>query len=139
MNVILVNGSPHAKGCTNTALEEVAKTLRAEGIETHIFQIGTKPLAGCIACKTCARTGRCTFSDCVNEFLDLAKVFQRPFDKGDGYDHQQYTLKHETDALEVYAAIDRSKVCTLVEEARPARYECVPILSLEEEAALGKF
>jgi len=27
----------------------------------------------------------------------------------------------------------------LVEEARPARYECVPILSLEEEAAIGKF
>jgi hypothetical protein len=27
----------------------------------------------------------------------------------------------------------------LVEEARPARYECVPILSLEEEAALCKF
>jgi multimeric flavodoxin WrbA len=73
MNVILVNGSPHAKGCTYTALEEVAKTLMAEGIGTHIFQIGTKPLAGCIVCKTCARTGRCNFSDCVNEFLDLAK------------------------------------------------------------------
>jgi len=79
------------------------------------------------------------YANTKEQFLDLAKVFPRPFDKGDGYDHQQYTLKHETDALEVYAAIDRSKVCTLVEEARPARYECVPILSLEEEAALGKF
>jgi multimeric flavodoxin WrbA len=73
MNFILVNGSPHAKGCTYTALEEVEKTLRAEGIGTNIFQIGTKPLAGCIACETCAKTGRCTFSDSVNDFLDLAK------------------------------------------------------------------
>ncbi len=57
MNVLLVNGSPHANGCTYTALEEVAKTLNTEGIGTQIFQIGTEPLAGCIACKTCAKTG----------------------------------------------------------------------------------
>jgi len=73
MNVLLVNGSPHANGCTYTALEELAKTLNTERIETQIFQIGTKPLAGCIACKTCAKTGRCAFSDSVNDFLDLAK------------------------------------------------------------------
>lgn len=73
MKVLLVNGSPHPKGCTYTALEEVAKTLNSEGIETQIFQIGTKPLAGCIACKTCANTGSCTFSDPVNDFLELAK------------------------------------------------------------------
>jgi multimeric flavodoxin WrbA len=73
MKVLLVNGSPHANGCTYTALEEVAKTLNSEGIETQIFHIGTKPLAGCTACLTCAKTGRCIFSDSVNEFLDLAK------------------------------------------------------------------
>lgn len=73
MKVLLVNGSPHEKGCTYAALEEVAKTLKAEGIETEIFQIGTKPLAGCIACKSCAKTGRCAFADRVNDFLDLAK------------------------------------------------------------------
>jgi len=38
------------------------------------------------------------YADTKEQFLDLAKVFPRPFDKGDGYDHQQYTLKHETDA-----------------------------------------
>lgn len=73
MKVLLVNGSPHTNGCTYTALEEVAKTLNTEGIETQIFQIGTKPLAGCTACKTCAKTGYCAFSDSVNDFLDLAK------------------------------------------------------------------
>lgn len=73
MNVVLVNGSPHAGGCTFTALEEVAKTLNTEGIETQIFQIGTKPLAGCTACGKCAENGLCTFTDCVNDFLELAR------------------------------------------------------------------
>jgi multimeric flavodoxin WrbA len=73
MKVLLVNGSPHKKGCTYTALEEVAKTLKAEGIKTEIFQLGTKPISGCIACKRCVKLGRCGIDDCVNEFLDKAK------------------------------------------------------------------
>jgi multimeric flavodoxin WrbA len=73
MKVILVNGSPHEKGCTCTALENVAKTLNEEGIETEIFQLGTKPLVGCTACGACVKTGRCVFDDRVNEFLDLAE------------------------------------------------------------------
>jgi multimeric flavodoxin WrbA len=73
MKVLLVNGSPHKKGCTWTALNEVAKTLKTEGIETEIFWIGIKPLAGCTACKSCAKNGRCMFDDTVNEFLELAK------------------------------------------------------------------
>jgi len=72
MKVILVNGSPHPHGCTFTALEVVAAALNADGIETHIFQVGTKPLSGCIACQKCAETGRCAFSDGVNDFLDMA-------------------------------------------------------------------
>jgi multimeric flavodoxin WrbA len=73
MKVLLVNGSPHEKGCTYTALTEVANTLNEEGVATEIFWIGIKPLAGCIACKNCAKTGRCAFGDIVNDFLDIAK------------------------------------------------------------------
>jgi multimeric flavodoxin WrbA len=71
MKVLLVNGSPHKKGCTYTALTEVAKTLNEEGIDTEIFWIGTKPLAGCNACMKCFGTGRCAFNDSVNDFLDI--------------------------------------------------------------------
>jgi multimeric flavodoxin WrbA len=73
MKVLLLNGSPHKEGCTYTALTEVAKTLNEEGIDTDIFWIGIKPLAGCIACKKCAKTGLCAFDDRVNDFLDIAK------------------------------------------------------------------
>jgi len=73
MKVLLVNGSPHEKGCTYAALAQVAKTLGENGIDAEIFWIGIKPIAGCIACKSCATTGRCVFDDRVNEFLDVAK------------------------------------------------------------------
>jgi len=73
MKVLLVNGSPRKEGCTFTALQEVAKTLNAEGIETEIFHIGNKPISGCIACRRCGDLGRCSISDNVNEFLDTAK------------------------------------------------------------------
>ena len=75
MKVLLINGSPHSNGCTYTALEEIAKTLKNEGVNSEIFQIGTKPLAGCIACKVCAEKGQCVFNDKVNEFLAIAKNF----------------------------------------------------------------
>lgn len=73
MKVLLINGSPHAKGCTYTALCQVAEALNKEGIETEIFQVGTKPISGCLGCGACAKTGRCVISDTVNEFLDLAE------------------------------------------------------------------
>lgn len=76
MKVLLINGSPHTNGCTYTAfLQEIVNTLKIEGIDSDIFQVGTKPLAGCIACKVCAEKGQCVFNDRVNEFLDVAKDF----------------------------------------------------------------
>lgn len=73
MKVILVNGSPHPKGCTYTALCEVEKTLNQGGIETEIFQLGKAPITGCTACRGCRKTGKCIFDDSVNEFLSKAK------------------------------------------------------------------
>lgn len=67
MKVILINGSPNAKGCTFTALEEVANTLNKEGIETEIIHVGHKDIRGCIGCRKCKTTGKCVFNDIVNE------------------------------------------------------------------------
>ena len=67
MKVLLINGSPNAKGCTFTALSEVADTLNLEGIETEIVHVGNKDIRGCIACRKCKTTGQCVFNDLVNE------------------------------------------------------------------------
>ena len=63
MKVLLINGSPNEKGCTFTALSEVAGSLNKNGIETEIFWIGKKAIHGCVACMGCAKLGRCVFGD----------------------------------------------------------------------------
>ena len=73
MKVLLVNGSPHSNGCTYTALCEVAGALEAQGIETEIFQVGTKSISGCLGCAACIKTGKCVIDDVVNEFVEKAK------------------------------------------------------------------
>ena len=74
MKVLLLNGSPKANGCTYTALCEVAGALEKQGVETEIFQVGAKPVAGCIGCGTCGKTGLCFMGeDGVNEFVEKAK------------------------------------------------------------------
>ncbi len=70
MKVALINGSPHEKGCTYTALRELADTLEGNGVDTDIVYLGKKPIAGCIACMSCRKTGRCFVDDKVNELLD---------------------------------------------------------------------
>lgn len=75
MKVLLVNGSPHEKGCTYTALKEISDTLNSEGIETDIYYIGTEPVAPCKACRACAKLGRCVVNDKVNEFVEYARNF----------------------------------------------------------------
>ncbi len=75
MKVILVNGSPNEKGCTNRALFEVSDALNKEGIETQQFWVGKKPLSGCTACMNCMVNKKCIFDDSVNEFLKIASNF----------------------------------------------------------------
>jgi multimeric flavodoxin WrbA len=76
MKVLLINGSPHEKGCTFTALNEIKKTLESENVEAEIFHIGTNPVRGCIGCGGCAKNnGKCVFNDdVVNEIIEKAKT-----------------------------------------------------------------
>lgn len=75
MKVLLLNGSPHKNGCTYTALEEAAKALEKEGIQTEIIWLGNGPVRDCIGCGACSKLdGACTFKDDnINEILEKAK------------------------------------------------------------------
>lgn len=71
MKVLLINGSPNAKGCTFTALSEVSRVLQECGIETEIAQIGNKAVRGCIGCGGCREKKRCVFQDDItNEMIE---------------------------------------------------------------------
>ena len=67
MKVLLINGSPHAKGSTYTALHEMERVFDGEGMETEILHIGNQDIRGCAACGFCSGHGRCAFQDMVNE------------------------------------------------------------------------
>lgn len=71
----MINGSPHEKGCTYTALSEVATSLTKQGIESEILWIGKGDIHGCSACGSCKTTGACIFDDDrVNEAVLKAKA-----------------------------------------------------------------
>ena len=67
MKVLLLNGSPKAKGNTSLALNEMAAVFAQEGIEAEIIQVGHQAVRGCIACGSCGKNGKCVFDDAVNE------------------------------------------------------------------------
>lgn len=73
MKVLLVNGSSRRNGCTQAALNEAARALNEENIETEFFFIGNEALPDCIACRRCREIGHCVFNDIVNEFVEKAK------------------------------------------------------------------
>ena len=75
MKVLLLNGSPHQNGCTDTALREAAAILEQEGIQTEILWLGNGPVRDCIGCGKCrALQERCVFEDdLVNTLIQKAK------------------------------------------------------------------
>ncbi len=75
MKALLINGSPNEFGCTYTALRQVERILAENGIASELLYLGKKPVAGCIACGACERTGRCAFNDLVNQVAERLDEF----------------------------------------------------------------
>ena len=73
MKVLMINGSPRAKGNTAIALAEMEKVFVSEGVEVETVRVGSMDVRGCIACGTCMKRGKCVFDDVVNE---LAPKFE---------------------------------------------------------------
>ena len=73
MKVLMLNGSPKAKGNTALALQEMEKVFLTEGIQVEIVQVGHKDVRGCIACGGCYEIDKCVFDDIVNELAEKLK------------------------------------------------------------------
>ena len=67
-------------------------------------------------------------------FLALARIMPRPLEKKPN--DTTFRLEYQTDAIHITMQISRKEVCRLVKPAQPAEYECEPLLSDDEEAAL---
>lgn len=74
MKVLIINGSPRSGGNTSVALEEMEAVFAQNGVETETVQVGTKDIRSCVACGSCAKTGKCVFDDIVNELAPKLKA-----------------------------------------------------------------
>jgi len=80
MKVVLVNGSPNANGCTFTGLSIIKEQLASQGVDSEIYQVGKKPVSGCIACRVCkqpGKTGKCAID---NDMVNTAALALREAD-----------------------------------------------------------
>ena len=77
MKVLILNGSPRMNGNTTIACDEMVKVFNSEEVETEVVRVGNKDIRGCMACNSCAKTGKCVFDDAVNEIAEK-------FEKADG-------------------------------------------------------
>lgn len=72
MKVLAINGSPHEKGSTHAALNIMKEELIKESIDVDIMHIGSKPIRGCVGCRSCAESKKCVYNDdIVNEAINL--------------------------------------------------------------------
>ena len=120
MRVLLINGSPHAKGNTSIALAEVAKVLEEEGITTITVGIGTQSVRGCVACGACRKNHTyCAFSDAL-------------------YDQLRTILEEGIDGLvvgsPVYYAGPNGSLCALMDRLF---YSCGSLLAYKPAAAVA--
>lgn len=74
MKVLILNGSPRKGGNTTVAVNEMEQVFRDDGVEVETVQVGAMDIRGCIACGSCAKTGKCAIDDVVNT---LAPKFEQ--------------------------------------------------------------
>lgn len=70
MKVLILNGSPRAKGNTALAIEEMVREFEKAGITAEVVQVGNQAVRGCVACGGCGKLGKCAIDDCVNEIAE---------------------------------------------------------------------
>jgi multimeric flavodoxin WrbA len=67
MNVIAINGSPHANGSTRGAIDIMAAELCRHDITVEVLHVGNGLIQGCIGCNACHKAGKCVVAEDVNE------------------------------------------------------------------------
>ena len=74
----------------------------------------------------------CTYLDEKSRdvFLGLVKILPRPLVKE--YISSEVWVKYKSKSLSISVYIERSKVCELIEPAKPAVFRCEPLLSEDE-------
>ena len=68
--VILLNASPRANSNTKMVLEQCAREIEKEGVDTEIISLRGMKIQSCIACGKCAEKGNCVLPDGLDEIIE---------------------------------------------------------------------
>jgi len=73
MNVLILQGSPRAKGNTAWMAEEFKNAAEAAGHQVTVVNVAKKKIAGCLACEYCHNkgNGECIQKDDMQELYPL--------------------------------------------------------------------
>ena len=80
-----------------------------------------------------------SYSDNKEQFLATARLIPHPVKKI--YETDSYPrvrVQHDTEALLTETSIYKEIICTIVEPAKPAVYDCNLTLTADEDAALAE-
>lgn len=79
MKVLMINGSTHENGTTAAALKIIADELKAHGVDSEIYCLGTAAVHTCMGCGACQKLGKCVFDD------DPVNALGEKVKQADGY------------------------------------------------------
>jgi len=67
---ILISGSPKPDGNTAQLMNECAKVVQEQGVETEVISFAGMSIQSCTACGKCSETGKCEIEDGLNEIVE---------------------------------------------------------------------
>jgi multimeric flavodoxin WrbA len=76
LKVVLISGSPKAEGNTAQLMQECARVIQEQGVETEIVSFADRKIESCTACGKCSELGRCSLEDGLNEIIDKIRKAQ---------------------------------------------------------------
>lgn len=69
MKVLVLEGSPHRRGTTNTLADEFIRGAREKGHEVEVLDVAHSDLHPCLGCDRCGMDGKCIQKDDGNKIL----------------------------------------------------------------------
>ena len=74
--VLLISGSPKAEGNTAQLIQECARIIEEQGVETEIVSFSEMKIESCTACGKCSELGYCSLEDGLNEIIKKLREAQ---------------------------------------------------------------
>ena len=74
--VVLISGSPKPEGNTAQLMQECARVIGEQGVETEVVSLAEMKIESCTACGKCSELGRCSLEDGLNEIIDKIRKAQ---------------------------------------------------------------